>query len=98
MDASSKHAIYREDWNDWKIIKYEIKVSVPSSQVSKHQKKFENVLHMAINTGQGMKQTNAVSITMVKRWKPRQDFLKEQERDDQKQLLYYRKGIQEAEM
>ena len=50
-----------------KIIKYEVKVSVPSSQVSTHQKKFENVLHKAINTGQGMKQTNVVSITMVKR-------------------------------
>ena len=50
-----------------KIIKYEIKMSVPSSQVSTHQKKFENVLHKAINAGQGMKQTNVVSIMMVKR-------------------------------
>ena len=50
-----------------KIIKYEVKVSVPSSQVSTHQKKFENILHKAINTGQGMKQTNIVSVLMMKR-------------------------------
>ena len=50
-----------------KIIKYEIKMSVPSSQVSSHQKKFENLLHKAINTGHGMKQTDIVSITMMKR-------------------------------
>ncbi|GEM_PF-1858745 len=50
-----------------KIIKYEIKMSVPSSQVSTHQKKFENILHKAINTGHGMKQTDIVSITMMKR-------------------------------
>ena len=50
-----------------KIIKYEIKMSVPSSQISTHQKKFENVLHKAINTGLGMKQTNVVSVLMVKK-------------------------------
>jgi len=50
-----------------KIIKYEIKLSVPSSQVSTHQKKFENVIYKAVNQGQGMKQTDIVSITMVKR-------------------------------
>ena len=50
-----------------KIIKYEIKMSIPSSQISTHQKKFENVLHKAINTGQGMKQTNVVSVLMVKK-------------------------------
>ena len=50
-----------------KIIKYEIKMSVPSSQVSSHQKKFENLLHKAINTAQGMKQTDIVSITMLKK-------------------------------
>jgi hypothetical protein len=50
-----------------KIIKYEIKMSVPSSQVHSHQKKFENLLHKAINTGQGMKQTNVVSVLMVKK-------------------------------
>ena len=50
-----------------KIIKYEIKMSVPTSQVYSHQKKFENVLHKAINTGQGMKQTNIVSIEMLKK-------------------------------
>jgi len=38
-----------------------------SSQVSTHQKKFENILHKAINTGQGMKQTNIVSVLMMKR-------------------------------
>ena len=50
-----------------KIIKYEIKMSVPSSQVSTHQKRFEAILHKAINTGQGMKQTNIVSVLMMKR-------------------------------
>ena len=50
-----------------KIKMYEIKMSVPSSQVSTHQKKFENLLHKAINTGQGMKQTNIVSVLMVKK-------------------------------
>ena len=50
-----------------KIIKYEIKMSIPSSQVHSHKKKFENVLHKAINTGQGMKQTNIVSVEMLKR-------------------------------
>ena len=50
-----------------KIIKYEIKMSVPSSQVSTHKKRFEAILHKAINTGQGMKQTNIVSVEMLKR-------------------------------
>ena len=45
-----------------KIIKYEVKVSVPSSQASQHLKKFENVIYKAINQGQGMKQTDVVSI------------------------------------
>ena len=58
-----------------KIIKYEIKMSVPSSQISSHQKKFENLLHKAINTGQGMKQTNIVSVLMGKRWKPWQKLV-----------------------
>ena len=52
-----------------KVIKYEIKLSVPSSQVSSHQKRFENVLYKAVNQGQGMKQTDIVSITMLKKWK-----------------------------
>ena len=50
-----------------KIIKYEIKLSVPSSQVSSHQKKFENVMYKAVNQGVGMKQTDIVSITMLKK-------------------------------
>ena len=50
-----------------KIIKYEIKMSVPSSQISTHKKRFEAILHKAINTGQGMKQTNVVSVLMVKK-------------------------------
>ena len=50
-----------------KIIKYEVKVSVPSSQASQHLKKFENVIYKAINQGQGMKQTNIVSVLMMKR-------------------------------
>ena len=44
-------------WIESDGIKYEIKMSVPSSQVSSPQKKFENLIHKAINTGQGMKQT-----------------------------------------
>ena len=50
-----------------KIIKYEIKMSVPSSQVSSHQKRFENLMYKAVNQGVGMKQTDIVSITMLKR-------------------------------
>jgi len=50
-----------------KIIKYEIKMSVPTSQVYSHQKKFENVMYKAVNQGQGMKQTDIVSITMLKK-------------------------------
>jgi len=50
-----------------KIIKYEIKLSVPSSQVSTHQRKFENLIYKVINQGQGMKQTDIVSITMLKK-------------------------------
>ena len=49
-----------------KIIKYEVKVSVPSSQASQHLKKFENVIYKAINQGQGLKQTDVVSIKVVK--------------------------------
>ena len=50
-----------------KVIKYEIKLSVPSSQVSSHQKRFKNLMYKAVNQGQGMKQTDIVSITMLKR-------------------------------
>ena len=46
-----------------KIVKYELKLSIPSSQASQHLKKFENFLYKAINQGQGMKQTDVVSIT-----------------------------------
>ena len=49
-----------------KIIKYEVKVSVPSSQASQHLKKFENVIYKAINQGQGMKQTDVVSIKRIR--------------------------------
>ena len=49
-----------------KIIKYEVKVSVPSSQASQHLKKFENVIYKAINQGQGMKQTDVVSIKGIR--------------------------------
>jgi hypothetical protein len=41
-------------------------VSVPSSQASQHLKKFENFIYKAINQGQGMKQTDVVSIKVVK--------------------------------
>ena len=46
-----------------KIVKYEVKLSVPQSQVSQHQKKFENILHTAIN--KGLKGTDLVSVVKV---------------------------------
>jgi len=49
-----------------KIVKYEVKLSIPSSQASQHLKKFENVIYKAINQGQGKKQTDVVSIKVVK--------------------------------
>ena len=56
-----------------KIIKYEVKVSVPSSQASQHLKKFENVIYKAINQGQGMKQTD-----VVKRWLGNENSLRDE--------------------
>ena len=46
-----------------KIVKYEVKLSVPQNQVSQHQKKFENILHTAIN--KGLKGTDLVSVVKV---------------------------------
>mgnify|MGYP003685832093 CR=1 FL=1 len=48
-----------------KIVKYELKLSIPSSQASQHLKKFENFIYKAINQGQGMKQTDVVSINCL---------------------------------
>ncbi len=49
-----------------KIVKYDGKLSIPSNQASQHLNKFENVIYKAINQGQGMKQTDVVSIKVVK--------------------------------
>ena len=49
-----------------KIVKYELKLSIPSNQASQHLKKFENVIYKAINQGQGMKQTDVVSIKRIR--------------------------------
>ena len=46
-----------------KIVKYEVKLLVPQNQVSQHQKKFENILHTAIN--KGLKGTDLVSVVKV---------------------------------
>ena len=43
-----------------KIVKYEVKLSVPQNQVPQHQKKFENILHTAIN--KGLKGTDVVTV------------------------------------
>ena len=45
-----------------KIVKYELKLSIPSSQASQNLKKFENFIYKAINQGQGMKQTDVVKV------------------------------------
>ena len=46
-----------------KIVKYEVKLSVPQNQLSQHQKRFENILHTAIN--KGLKGTDLVSVVKV---------------------------------
>ena len=56
----------RKGRNMDKIVKYEVKLSVPQSQVSQHQKRFENILHTAIN--KGLKGTDLVSVVKVTKW------------------------------
>ena len=46
-----------------KIVKYEVKLSVPQNQVPQHQNKFENILHTAIN--KGLKETDVVTVVKV---------------------------------
>jgi hypothetical protein len=51
-----------------KIVKYEVKFSVPQHQVPQHQvpqhqKKFANILHTAIN--KGLKETDVVTVVKV---------------------------------
>ena len=46
-----------------KIVKYEVKLSVPQNQAPRHQKKFENILHTAIN--KGLKKTDVVTVVKV---------------------------------
>ena len=47
-----------------KIIKYEVKMTIPQSQSSQHLKKFENILYTTIN--KSMKGTDVVSVKVVK--------------------------------
>ena len=46
-----------------KIVKYEVRLSVPQNQVPQHQKKFENILHTAIN--KGLKEIDVVTVVKV---------------------------------
>ena len=46
-----------------KIVKYEVKLSVPQNQAPRHQKKFEHILHTAIN--KGLKGTDVVTVVKV---------------------------------
>ena len=61
--VSKNHRQMGEGRNMDKIVKYEVKLSVPQSQVSQHQKRFENILHTAIN--KGLKGTDLVSVVKV---------------------------------
>ena len=52
-----------------KIVKYEIQLAVPSNLVSQHLKKFTNLLQTTINKAQPMKNTEFISVKIIK-WKP----------------------------
>ena len=75
-----------------KIVKYEVKLSVPQSQVSQHQKKFENILHTAIN--KGLKGTDLVSVVKVTKWGSQSTTTKE----DNNELVYDREGMEKEEI
>ena len=51
-----------------KIVKYEIQLAVPSNLVSQHLKKFTNLLQTTINKAQPMKNTEFISVKIIK-WK-----------------------------
>ena len=75
-----------------KIVKYEVKLSVPQSQVSQHQKKFENILHTAIN--KGLKGTDLVSVVKVTKWGSQSTTTKE----DTNELVHDREGMEKEEI
>ena len=75
-----------------KIVKYEVKLSVPQSQVSQHQKKFENILHTAIN--KGLKGTDLVSVVKVMKWGSYSKTTKEENNE----LVYDREGMEKEEV
>jgi len=49
-----------------KIVKYEIQLAVPSNLVSQHLKKFTNLLQTTINKAQPMKNTEFISVKIIK--------------------------------
>ncbi len=73
-----------------KIVKYEVKLSVPQSQVSQHQKKFENILHTAIN--KGLKGTDLVSVVKVTKWGSQRT------KEDNNELVHDREGMEKEEI
>ena len=73
-----------------KIVKYEVKLSVPQNQVSQHQKKFENILHTAIN--KGLKGTDVVTVVKVTKWGSLRT------KEDNNELVYNREGMEEKEI
>ena len=75
-----------------KIVKYEVKLSVPQSQVSQHQKKFENILHTAIN--KGLKGTDLVSVVKVTKWGSQSTTTKE----DNNELVHNWEGMEKEEI
>ena len=73
-----------------KIVKYEVKLSVPQNQVSQHQKKFENILHTAIN--KGLKGTDVVTVVKVTKWGTSRI------KEDNNELVYNRERMEEKEI
>ena len=73
-----------------KIVKYEVKLSVPQNQVSQHQKKFENILHTAIN--KGLKGTDVVTVVKVTKWGTLRT------KEDNNELVYNRERMEEKEI
>ena len=73
-----------------KIVKYEVKLSVPQNQVSQHQKKFENILHTAIN--KGLKETDVVTVVKVTKWGTSRI------KEDNNELVYNRERMEEKEI
>ena len=75
-----------------KIVKYEVKLSVPQSQVSQHQKRFENILHTAIN--KGLKGTDLVSVVKVAKLGSQSTTTKEENNE----LVHNGEGMEKEEI